>query len=276
MEAYLNRGIKDIISEFPAIGELLEEYDIGCVPCNVGTCLLKDIVQIHNLTPEQQAVLMYKMAKIVYPDKAIEMPELPKTVAMPKPKELFYSPPMKILVEEHKLIKRWIALIPTIVERFDIQSEQDRELILIGVDFIRSYADKFHHVKEEDILFKYFDESQDIIQTMYEDHRTGRNHVKAIVEALEQRDHQTVVDHLHGYQQLLTQHIKKEDEILYPWMDRNLTVSQVGELFSKFQAAEQVLSLEQKEYFKKFVSQLEQTSGAFEHKIYALNQLNSN
>jgi len=29
-------------------------------------------------------------------------------------------------------------------------------------------------------------------------------------------------------------HIRKEDEILYPWMDRNLSTAQVGALFSKF------------------------------------------
>ena len=33
----------------------------------------------------------------------------------------------------------------------------------------------------------------------------------------------------------LIQHIKKEDEILYPWMDRELSDSQIGRLFSRFQ-----------------------------------------
>jgi hemerythrin-like domain-containing protein len=38
------------------------------------------------------------------------------------------------------------------------------------------------------------------------------------------------------YALLLTEHIRKEDEILYPWMNRELTDSQVGQLFSKFNA----------------------------------------
>jgi len=37
-----------------------------------------------------------------------------------------------------------------------------------------------------------------------------------------------------GYRELLTGHIKREDEVLYPWMDRNLSTSQIGRLFSKF------------------------------------------
>ena len=38
MEAYLNKGIKEIIDQFPEIEDILNEYDIGCGPCSV-TCL---------------------------------------------------------------------------------------------------------------------------------------------------------------------------------------------------------------------------------------------
>lgn len=271
MEEYLNKGIKDIISEFPEIGSILEEFDIGCVPCNVGTCLLKDIVEVHNLTVEQENVLLHRIAKVVYPDKEIDMPEVAKIVEMPAAKKLSYSPPMKILVEEHKWIKRLLAVIPSIVEQFDIHSEQDRQLILNSVDFIRFYADKFHHAKEEEILFKYFDESLDIIQTMYQDHNTARDHVKAIVVAMEKRNQQTVVEHLADYKELLTEHIKKEDEILYTWMDRNLNISQVGELFSKFQQADDVLSPEQKQQFKDNISQWEENFLSPSGKAVSLN-----
>ena len=41
MEEYLNKNIKEVIDLFPAIGDILNEYDVGCVTCNVGTCLLK-------------------------------------------------------------------------------------------------------------------------------------------------------------------------------------------------------------------------------------------
>ncbi len=58
METYLNKGIKEIITEFPAIEGILDEYDIGCGPRNVGICLLKDIVQIHRLSPEKERELM--------------------------------------------------------------------------------------------------------------------------------------------------------------------------------------------------------------------------
>ncbi len=43
-------------------------------------------------------------------------------------------------------------------------------------------------------------------------------------------------DHLEAYRNLLVEHIKKEDEVLYPWIDRNLNISKVGELFAQFAA----------------------------------------
>ena len=44
--------IKDVIETHPRIGEILESYEIGCVTCGVGICLLKDVVSIHALGDE--------------------------------------------------------------------------------------------------------------------------------------------------------------------------------------------------------------------------------
>ena len=81
----------------------------------------------------------------------------------------------------------------------------------------------------------------DIIKTIYEDHENARAHVKAMLEGLDKKDKEAVSEHLNAYQELLTEHIKKEDEILYPWMDRNLSITQIGELFSKFNEKDEEL-----------------------------------
>jgi hemerythrin-like domain-containing protein len=163
---------------------------------------------------------------------------------------------MKKLVDEHVLIKRWLTLIPDVVKNLDVESEEGRQLILNGVDFIRSYADKYHHAKEEEILFKYFDENLDILQVIYEDHRQARSHVTAILEAIERRDREAIAEHLSAYGGLLAEHIKKEDEILYPWMERNLSMTQIGELFSKFNEADQEIGDSTKKY-QEFIETVE-------------------
>lgn len=43
------QAINKTIEEHPAIGEILQKYDIGCVTCGVGICLVKDVVSIHAL-----------------------------------------------------------------------------------------------------------------------------------------------------------------------------------------------------------------------------------
>lgn len=257
MEKYLNKYIKEIITELPEIGDVLNEYDIGCVPCGVGACLLKDVVEFHYLPEDRKRELMWKIGKVIDPDGVFEMPEPEKSAPRAAPGKIKYSPPMQQLVDEHVLIKRWIALIPAIIEKPDVESESFRKLILDGVDFIRSYADKFHHAKEEEILFKHFDENLDIIKVMREDHETGRNHVKAILEALEERDGKKLAEHLNGYRELLTEHIKKEDEILYPWMDRQLSTRQVGELFGEFHKADGLFEKDAPDKHVKFVEELE-------------------
>jgi hemerythrin-like domain-containing protein len=163
---------------------------------------------------------------------------------------------MRKLVDEHVLIKRWIALIPKVVDNLDVESEDGRQMIIDGIDMIRSYADKYHHAKEEDILFKYFDESFDILKVMHADHTQARSHVKAMLDALERKDKTSLAEHLMAYRDLLTEHIRKEDEILYPWMDNNLSTRQVGELFSKFDAADDQMGFSPLKY-QKFIENLE-------------------
>lgn len=257
MQEYLNTPIKEVIKRFPKAADILSEYNIGCVPCNVGSCLLKDIVEIHNLSIEHERELMEKLAKVIYPGRQVEIPKIKRKPPV-KPGEIRYSPPMKKLVDEHLLIKRLIAAIPEIVKKINITSGQDRQLISECVDFIRSYADKYHHAKEEDILFRYFDPGLDIIKTMLADHETGRSHVKAIIEGVEKQDQDLVVEHLNGYKDLLSEHIKKEDEILYPWMDRNLATKQIGQMFAKFNETDEKMGEVVPRRYKEFIEGLEE------------------
>jgi hemerythrin-like domain-containing protein len=95
-------------------------------------------------------------------------------------------------------------------------------------------ADKFHHAKEEDVLFKYFDEGIEIIKVMHEDHTAVRALRKAIRDAVETKDKIVIARDLEAYRELLIEHIRKEDEILFPWLDGQMSNDQTNEMFSKF------------------------------------------
>lgn len=49
------QAINNTIEQHPYIGEILRKYDIGCVTCGVGICLVKDVVAIHALGEKTEA-----------------------------------------------------------------------------------------------------------------------------------------------------------------------------------------------------------------------------
>jgi len=49
------KAINATIEKHPQIGAILQKYDIGCVTCGVGICLVKDVVSIHALGAEAEA-----------------------------------------------------------------------------------------------------------------------------------------------------------------------------------------------------------------------------
>ena len=76
MQNFMNSSVKEVIEKNPRIGEILEEYHIGCVPCTVATCLLSDVVTIHNLPKKDEATLIYRMEKELYPDRDVQLKEV--------------------------------------------------------------------------------------------------------------------------------------------------------------------------------------------------------
>jgi len=52
-----NQAIQDVLGTYPGIGEILARFEIGCITCKVGICLLKDVVSIHGLSKEDEATI---------------------------------------------------------------------------------------------------------------------------------------------------------------------------------------------------------------------------
>ena len=66
------QAINKVIEEHPVIGEILERYDIGCVTCGVGICLVKDVVSIHALGDEAEARIEQEITDYLNTQKIIE------------------------------------------------------------------------------------------------------------------------------------------------------------------------------------------------------------
>jgi hemerythrin-like domain-containing protein len=257
MQIYATRGIKGIIAEFPGLDKILEEYGIGCGPCTVGICQLKDILEIHKLSQEAEVELMLRIEAEIYPDRNIAVQSNTTTIQNTSSGKICFSRALQILVVEHKVIKRWLALIPDLAKNLDLTSEKDRQVIEDGIDFIRFYADQLHHGKEEDILFTYFDDTVDIFQVIYEDHKRARSFVQEMLRALDEKNTEMLVSKMLEYAVLLEEHIHKEDEVLFPWLDSRLTKEEKEELVARFEQSNRNLSMDNRKY-QIFIEGLEQ------------------
>jgi hemerythrin-like domain-containing protein len=109
----------------------------------------------------------------------------------------------------------------------------DSDTFRQGVDFIRNYADGWHHAKEEVHLFPALEAAGmpregGPVGVMLHEHEIGRSLVAAIVEHLDaaaegdDSAQAKVVDNALGYADLLEGHIQKEDGILFEMADRML------------------------------------------------------
>ncbi len=135
--------------------------------------------------------------------------------------------PTEILKAEHQNILKVIGAIQKECELINTGAYTDKDFFNRSVDFIRNYADRFHHAKEEDILFSELSADginipAGPVQQMLREHDMGREYIDGLVEGMEVDDKEKITYNALGYCQLLKQHIFKEDNILYPMAEQAL------------------------------------------------------
>ena len=84
------------------------------------------------------------------------------------------------LMTEHRVIERMLAVLARELDSIDARGHADSVLIDTATDFIRTYADRCHHGKEEDILFRRLADKDldeplaEEMASLIEDHVRGR------------------------------------------------------------------------------------------------------
>jgi hemerythrin-like domain-containing protein len=153
------------------------------------------------------------------------------------------------LVDEHRLILLMIALLERNAARTAAGAYANWQFYLDGVDFIRNYADRFHHAKEEDVLFEAMVKNgmpreNSPVAAMLMEHDQGRTYVRSMeaavreaMEGLPGRE-QAISENALAYAALLREHISKEDTILYPLAERVIPEAMREEIVRGYQRAE--------------------------------------
>lgn len=137
------------------------------------------------------------------------------------------KPAIKELMDDHQVILRMLRVLNGMCLRVSDAQPVAVDDVDAALDFIKTFADYCHHGKEEDLLFPAMGEAGfprdgGPVGVMLMEHEQGRAYVKALSSALERLRAgeaaalKDVARAAAGYSALLSAHIGKEDNILYP------------------------------------------------------------
>ncbi|MBW2637423.1 MAG: hemerythrin domain-containing protein [Deltaproteobacteria bacterium] len=139
--------------------------------------------------------------------------------------------PIGPMMWEHRLIEKMLRLFDGEIKKINEKKSVDPLFIDMAVDFIRTYADRTHHGKEEDILFRDLgkkrlsSEHSRIMNELIEEHKYARKIVGKLVDAKErylrgEDNAQEIIDYLKELARFYPKHIEKEDKhFFYPCME---------------------------------------------------------
>ena len=149
----------------------------------------------------------------------------------------------QVLSEEHQNILKVIGAIKKECQLIEDGQTVDQEFFKTAIDFIRNYADRWHHAKEEDILFKAMCQDEvamhcNPVDQMLHEHDLGRDYIKNLETSLSNNNIKEILTNARGYAFLLADHIFKEDNILYPMADQVLSKDQQAKIKQEFRQVE--------------------------------------
>ncbi len=153
------------------------------------------------------------------------------------------------LKAEHKAIKLMLRILDKMCERLQSANEVNPEHFERVLEFLKVFADKCHHAKEEELLFPALENvgvprEEGPIGVMLAEHNKAREHVRGIGEGFAQYKAgdegaaAKIVENVKAYIRILDAHIDKEDNVLYPVADARLPKSIQDELITKFDQVE--------------------------------------
>jgi len=160
--------------------------------------------------------------------------------------------PTSELSQEHQAILEMIRILGLMAERLEAGAPVAAKDLEEAVEFIRVFADRCHHAKEEGHLFPEMERAgiprgRGPIAVMLAEHDQGRKHAAAMAAALRgagkghKKARAAFAAAARGYGEILTRHIFKEDRILFPMADDKLSPDQQASLEECFAEVEKTV-----------------------------------
>jgi len=157
--------------------------------------------------------------------------------------------PTEELKQEHQGILLMLRILDKVAAKIESGEKTEFDHLERIVDFFRVFADKCHHGKEEDLLFPAMEKAGipregGPIGVMLMEHQEGRGYIRGMAEALaryKKADSSALkgfAKEARSYVHLLTQHINKEDQVLFPMGEKVLPKDVQAKLAEGFEKIE--------------------------------------
>lgn len=153
------------------------------------------------------------------------------------------------LIAEHEAVKLVLRIFQVISANIQKGREINNNHLDRLLEFLKVFVDKCHHTKEEELLFPLLQKKNPNriggpVGVMLNEHVQGRSLIKQISQEIEKYNKDAknegpkIIEGLGKYTSLLSQHIRKENEILFPMADSILSESEQNKLFEAFEELE--------------------------------------
>ncbi|HUX95209.1 MAG TPA: hemerythrin domain-containing protein [Bacteroidales bacterium] len=172
------------------------------------------------------------------------------------------------LILEHNAIEEMLSIMTKIAGNIEKDKEFDTRDVEKIIDFLRTFADKCHHGKEETALFPALvlsgiQEDNDQVDVMLQEHNVGRGYINGLIAGVEDyknnfaNSYGLVSTCLTNYVNLLHSHIQKEEDMLFPMANKVLSEQKRNEILEQFKIIEEeVIGHGDLEQYQKLLKQL--------------------
>lgn len=166
--------------------------------------------------------------------------------------------PVRLLMKEHDVIQSARSLIDSLNKLWETDEMTYRLKIEKLINFFRVYSDKFHHEKEETILFRQLKDHpdfrlHDLLDELEEHHDNFRSQVTAIEQALSESNWTLVQKLLLDYTDALADHIAVENDELFVMTEMLFSEEELSRMYFLFEDLDRLLGLSNKTELERFV-----------------------
>ncbi len=144
------------------------------------------------------------------------------------------------LRHEHEVILSALGILDAMLDRLGGANPPSADDLHAFLGFLKEFADKCHHGKEEGILFPALTEAGlpsqgGPVGVMLHEHVEGRELIQQMEKAVNGKvDAVAFAGAARGYAELLRAHIAKENDVLFPMAEQMLPADQMAQIKARF------------------------------------------